>query len=100
MVNSIWQSPVLDLVNINVFAIVHQNIPFGSGDRASFTPFSLSQFGPQQSNPVGQVLLIAMCMQNLSKIFLLVQELWVIFTVSQFGPRQSIDQWKMVHLEL
>ena len=31
-------------------------------------------------NPVGNVLLISMCMQNFSKIFLLVPELWIIFT--------------------
>ena len=46
MENGIWQSSGLDLVNINVFMKVHQNIPYGSRDRASL---SFSEFGPRQS---------------------------------------------------
>ena len=37
MVNGTWQSPVLDLVNIKVFANVYKNVPYGSRDRPSFT---------------------------------------------------------------
>ena len=38
--NGIWQSLGLDLVNINVYAILHQNILHGSRDRDSQFPFS------------------------------------------------------------
>ena len=37
MINGIWQSLCLDLVNVNVYANFNQNIPKGSRDRASFT---------------------------------------------------------------
>ena len=40
------QSLGLDLVNINVYAKVYQNIPLSSRDRAIFT---LSEFGTRQS---------------------------------------------------
>ena len=40
------QSLGLDLVNINVYAKVYQNIPFSSRDRAIFTS---SEFGARQS---------------------------------------------------
>ena len=40
------QSLGLDLVNINVYAKVYQNIPFSSRDRAIFT---FSEFGTRQS---------------------------------------------------
>ena len=40
------QSLGLDLVNINVYAKVYQNIPLGSRDRAIFT---FSEFGTRQS---------------------------------------------------
>ena len=40
------QSLGLDLVNINVYAKVYQNIPLSSRDRAIFT---FSEFGTQQS---------------------------------------------------
>ena len=44
--NVISQSLGLDLVNINVYAKVYQNIPLNSRDRAIFT---FSEFGTQQS---------------------------------------------------
>ena len=44
--NVISQSLGLDLVNINVYAKVYQNIPFSSRDRAIFT---FSEFGTRQS---------------------------------------------------
>ena len=40
------QSLELDLVNINVYAKVYQNIPLSSRDRAIFT---FSEFGARQS---------------------------------------------------
>ena len=44
--NVISQSLGLDLVNINVYAKVYQNIPLSSRDRAIFT---FSEFGTRQS---------------------------------------------------
>ena len=46
MKNVISQSLRLDLVNINVYAIVYQNIPLSLRDRAIFT---FSEFGARQS---------------------------------------------------
>ena len=40
------QSLGLDLVNVNVYANVYQNIPISSSDRAIFT---FSEFGTRQS---------------------------------------------------
>ena len=45
MKNVISQSLGLDLVNINVYAKVYQNIPLSSGDRTIFT---FSEFEPWQ----------------------------------------------------
>ena len=65
----------LDLVNINVYAKVYQNIPFSSRDRAIFT---FSEFESQQrlgqsqiifDNLLGYILSISMRMQNFIKIF-------------------------------
>ena len=41
MMNGIWQSICLHLVNSNVYAKFYQNIPKGSGDRARFTFFRI-----------------------------------------------------------
>ena len=46
MKNVISQSLGLDLVNINVYAKVYQNIPLSSSDRAIFT---FSEFAARQS---------------------------------------------------
>ena len=71
----ISQSLGLDLVNINVYAKVYQNIPLSSRDRAIFT---FSEFEPRQrlsqsqmtfDNPLGYILSISMHMQNFIKIF-------------------------------
>ena len=75
MNNVISQSLGLDLVNINVFAKVYQNIPLSSRDRAIFT---FSEFEPRQrlgqsqmtfDNLLGYILSISMRMQNFIKIF-------------------------------
>ena len=50
MTNGIWQSFWLALVNINVNAIFHQNIPHGSRDRGSFTFFYNSDIGNNNDN--------------------------------------------------
>ena len=73
--NVISQSFGLDLVNINVYAKVYQNIPLSSRDRAIFT---FSEFEPRQrlgqsqlifDNPLGYILSISMHMHNFIKIF-------------------------------
>ena len=46
MNNVILQSLGLDLVNINVYSTVYQNIPLSLRDKAIFT---FSEFGAQQS---------------------------------------------------
>ena len=75
MKNVILQSLGLDLVNINVYTKVYQNIPLNSRDRAIFT---FSEFEPGQrlgqsqmlfDNLLGYILSISMRMQNFIKIF-------------------------------
>ena len=73
--NVISQSLGLDLVNINVYANVYQNIPLSSKDRAIFT-FSgveprqrLGQSQMTFDNLLGYILSISMRMQNFIKIF-------------------------------
>ena len=65
----------LDLVNINVYAKVYQNIPLSSREKAIFT---FSEFEPRQrlgqsqmtfDNLLGYILSISICMQNFIKIF-------------------------------
>ena len=46
MKNEISQSLGLDIVNINVYAEVYQNIPLSSRDKVIFT---FSEFGARQS---------------------------------------------------
>ena len=71
MKNVISQSLGLDLLNINVYAKVYQNISLSSRDRASFT---FSEFVPRQrlgqpqmtfDNLLGYILSISMRMQNI-----------------------------------
>ena len=73
MKNVILQSLGLDLVNINDYAKVYQNIPLSSRDRAVFT---FSEFEPRQrqsqmvfDNLLGYILSISLRMQNFIKIF-------------------------------
>ena len=75
MKNVVSQSLGLDLININVYAEVYQNIPLSSRDRAIFT---FVEFEPQQrlgqsqmifDNLLGYILSISMRMQNFVKIF-------------------------------
>ena len=49
MKNVISQSLGLDLVNINVYATIYQNIPLSLRDRVIFT---FSEFGAQQASTV------------------------------------------------
>ena len=75
MKNVISQSLGLDLVNINDYAKVYQNIPLSSRDRAIFT---FSEFEPWQrlgqsqitfDNPLGYIWSISMRMQKFIKLF-------------------------------
>ena len=75
MKNVISQSLGLDLVNINVYAKVYQNIPLSSSETAIFT---FSEFEPRQrlgqfqmtfDNLLGYILSLSMRMQNFIKIF-------------------------------
>ena len=86
MKNIISQSLGLDLVNINVYAKVYQNIPLSSRDRAIF---NFSEFEPRQrlgqsqmtfDNLLGYILSISMRMQNFIKLFQTVLELSTFFT--------------------
>ena len=74
MKNVISQSFGLDLVNINVYAKVYQNIPPSSRDKAIFT---FSEFEPRKrlgqsqmtfDNLLSYILSISMRMQNFIKI--------------------------------
>ena len=103
MKNDISQSLWLDLVNINVYAEVYQNIPFSSRirpfsliqnlalgkastyDKCHFAIVSLfSEFEPRQKlnqsqmsfgNLMGYNMSISMCMQNFITVFHSVQEI-------------------------
>ena len=103
MKNDISQSLGLDLVNMNVYAGVYQNIPLNSRDKAIFTFQNLalgkastddkcrfaivslfSEFKPRQilnqpqmsfDNLVEYILSISMCMQNFITIFHSVHEI-------------------------
>ena len=75
MRNVILRSLGLDLVNINGYAKVYQNIPLSSRDMAIFT---FSEFKPRQrldkfqmtfGNLLGYILSISMRMQNFIIIF-------------------------------
>ena len=75
MKNVISQSLGLDLVNINVYAKVYQNIPLSSRDKVIFTFLELEprqRLGKSQmtfDNRLGYILSIALRMQNFIKIF-------------------------------
>ena len=104
MKNDISQYLGLDLVNINVYAEVYQNIPLSSSDKAIFTFLRIwrsakprpminvilqqshffSEFEPQQKlnqsqmsfdNLIGYILSISMCMPNFITIFHSAQEI-------------------------
>ena len=99
--NVIWQSHGVHLVNMNVYAKFHHNIPLSSRDRAIIT---FSEFGARQSldqwnmsfcNFFGldlvRINVYATVYQNIP----LSLRDRAIFTFSEFGARQSFDRWKM-----
>ena len=93
MINVISQSLGLELVNINVYANFHHNIPLSSRERVIFT---FSEFGARQSN------VYAKFYQKIPKGLRVVGIFrgdnftnCPVTDKSGFGPRQSLDQWKM-----
>ena len=84
--NVIWQSRGLHLVNTNVYAKFHHNIPLSSRDRAIFTFF-------QNVELLGEILSISMFTQISIKIFYSVQAIRPFSLFSEFGARQSLDRW-------
>ena len=92
MRNGSWQSLGLDIVNINVYAKFDQNIPHGSRDTCR-TSFTFSEFGhldQSMTNGIWQSLGL-----DLIEIFHTIQKIGPV-KVSEFGPRQSLNQWQMV----
>ena len=84
----------------------HQNIPYGSRDKTSFT---FSEFGPRQSldkwkmafgNILDYVLSVSMRMQTFIKIFPMVQELFTFFRIwTSAKPRPMINGiWQSIRL--
>ena len=51
-------------------------------------------------NLMGYILSISMCMQNFITIFHSVQEIAPLSLFSEFGARQTLDEWKMSFVNL
>ena len=129
MKNDISQPLGLDLVNINVYTEVNQNIPLSprdtaillflnlalckasTDDKCHFAIVSLfSEFEPRQKlnqsqmtfdNLIGYILSISMYIQNFITIFsVLSSRDSAIITFSEFGARQSLDQCKKRHFAI
>ena len=118
MINVILQPNGLDLVNINVYAKVCQNIPNGlrvvgifrelSGDKQLHKLSERSgdgqvECGPRHSldqwqmtfdNPLGYILSLSMCMQHFTTIFHSIQEIepFSIFQNLEFGKASTDDK--------
>ena len=101
--NVISQSLGLDLVNINVYAQVYQNIPLSSRDRAIF---NFSIFKPRQclnqsqmtfDNLLGYILSISMGMQNFIKILQTVYELSTFFINRQRTKSSQTGRGQNLH---
>ena len=99
MKHVISQSLGLDLVNINVYATVYQNIPLSLRDRAIFT---FSEFGARQTSTDDkchfaipwarscQYQCVCKVLSKYSKRF----KSWMSL-FSEFEPRQNLDQAQM-----
>ena len=99
-----WQSPGAHLVNINVYAKFHHNIPLSSRDSAII--FFFSEFGVRQSpdqwkmsfrNLLGKIALISMFTQKFIKIFHSVQEigLFSLFQNLNLGNASANPKWHL-----
>ena len=97
--NVIWLYHGLPHVNINVYAKFHHNIPLSSSDRTVFTFFRIwSSAKPQpMKNAILQSLGLDLVNINVyAKVYKnipLSSRDRAIFTFSEFGARQSLDQW-------
>ena len=104
MKNVISQSLGLDLININVYTKVYQNIPLSSRDRAIFT---FSEFYPRQrlgqsqmtfDTLLGYILSISMRMQNFikkySKRFKSYQHFSTFFTNRPASKSSQTVRWQ------
>ena len=94
--NVISQSLGLDLVNINVYAKVYQNIPLSSRDRAVFTFFRIWRSAKPRPmiNVILQFLKLDLVNINLSAKFCKrFKSLSSLF--SEFEPWQNLDQSQM-----
>ena len=99
MINVILQFLELDLVNFNVHAKFYQNIP--NGLRVKFHCFQTLNLGKTSTNPKCHLTIsglhhvninvYAKCHHNIP----LSSRDMAIFTFSEFGARQSLDQGKM-----
>ena len=100
----IWQSPGLDLININMYAKFHLNIPYGSRERTNFT---FSEFGPRQSLDQWQMAFgnpsIKSCQSQCVCIFYPnipcgLRVMGYFHFYSEFGLRQSLGQRQMIFI--
>ena len=95
MKNVISQSLRLDLVNINVYTKVYQNIPLSSRDRAMFTFQNLALGKTSMINVILQFLELDLVNINVSAKFYqnIPNGLRVKFHFfSEFEPRQNLDK--------
>ena len=101
MINVIWQSLGLGLVNINVLAKAYQNIPHGSRVRASliFFFFSIATLAKARLmiNDIWQFIGIDIVINNVyAKLYCTIPYISRVrasYTFSEFWPRQSLDEW-------
>lgn len=105
MNNSIWQSHGLELVNSNVSAKFHQNISYGSTDRASFIFFPNLDFDKASTDDKRHSAIPSVKSCQYRCVFTILSKYsfwfksygyWAFFACSQFGPRQSRDHWEMI----
>ena len=97
----IWQSHGVHLVNINVYAKFHHNIPLSSRDSAIIIFFRIwSSAKPRpMKNIISQSL--GLDLVNINVYATVYQNIPLslrdraIFTFSEFGARQSLDWWLM-----
>ena len=101
----ISQSLGLDLVNINVYANVYQNIPLSSREKSSL----FSEFEPRQNLDqsqisfdylMGYIMSISMRMQNFITSFHSVQEIGLFSIFSEFGAQAKPRPIKNVILAI
>ena len=98
MKNVISQYLGLDLVNINVYAKVYQNIPLSSRDRVIFTSFRIWRSAKPRpvknfiSQPLGLDLVSINVYAKVYQTIPYSSRDRAIFTFSESGARQSLDR--------